>query len=639
MIFDRDLHHSVAHFTLIGMKCKICKRDFEAARPDARFCGTNCRSTAYRARLQTAARAGLRAQSDPATDEMPPRPKGPSDEAEDLLPFGVVDSGPEPREPKSATAQSRAPSTPSSLRQHSARSSSAPPRPVALNAGPEPPVGDVNAMIETITQKLAAHEQMRQATELRLERTAALLQQKEEMQSQFDAALKKERKKRKKLRKKFESQWWAGGGQIPGWAVPLLAAAGGGLLVSLLSGGNLRESIGELVAGPEVSPETREQMKMQAQAAFLSMRNSFLSQVAKWQAHLAATPEREGKKQQREPESKSQATSPSPPPVPSPPPAPPPKEITLEYANYCVPWTMSREDAYALVTELTGARRRPMPPSGRFNAFDVRHLLVPRLLETVEPSLGWNRERPSKWSSPWMLYKACTSMIQLCGRIEKAATQQLPYKELPVTQVSLAFVEAARYLHDGIRRHLCRLAVTRLLTKEALPELQRVADRLEASIKSNRPLDADRLACALHDLLTDLHSLIFDTIASEQHIIDCCNGSAVIENILHSVGMEQWQTHGAELALLMQNKWSKERFGPDRPVVPPSTPSQATESSNGPLPADFAEPPEPVAPRTAAKSSAQFQQDLEEQDDADEEALSDDDGFDEADIARDEGRT
>ncbi len=202
MIFGRDLHHRVAHFTLIVMKCEICKRDFEAVRPDARYCGTNCRSTAYRSRLQTLARAGLRAQPTSAGGAKAQQTDT-DDDAAARLPFESVPSG----HPDRQTAKG----IPNEHTEYGAAWSSPSPSPARPTT--PPPRSDQSAEVRALADALVEQQlgPLQQAIE-------ELIQKTQSQKADHKAALKKERKKGSSYARNWRvSGGLAGGTCRAGW--------------------------------------------------------------------------------------------------------------------------------------------------------------------------------------------------------------------------------------------------------------------------------------------------------------------------------------------------------------------------------------------------------------------------------------
>ena len=589
MIFGRDLHHSVAHFMLIVMKCKICKRDFEAVRPDARYCGTNCRSTAYRARLQTLAQAGLRAQPSSEGGANAQQTDTDDDPAE-RLPFEPV--------PSVHPGRQTAKGIPNEHTEFGAEWSSPAPSPARPTT--PPPRSDQSAEVRALADAIVEQQlgPLQQAIE-------ELIQKTQSQKADHKAALKKERKKRKQLRKNLESQWWAGGGHIPGWLVPALAAGGGGLLVNLLtategkkigtwladilfstpqtsnSGGEAQASqptvaqlLQELFATPV---KEQSNAKGKAKADRTKPSNSRVDESGKPFSHESAqsadtgpsAPTKEAGEQSAS-SLKQTASEPS--------------EDGSFHPEACAPWTLPREVAADLLAELTGAQRLP---KGFFYSekMDRDFPLVARLVASVEPSLAWQRKRANIWSYAWRLFRAAMSLLQLVNRIESAANAQLPFKDKPVTATALALMEAARELQERIRSHLCGIQNHGTATSESLRELVGAATRIERAVKRARPAPDDLLACALHDALVDLQRLVQSTHYDEQLELLLRNGMAFIENCALVQNRHDFDARCAEITVLHHTDWAMERYGPkqaSKADTPPETP-KATADATGQL--------------------------------------------------------
>jgi hypothetical protein len=589
VIFDRDLHHSVAHFTLIVMKCEICKRDFEAVRPDARYCGTNCRSTAYRSRLQTLARAGLRAQPASAEGEKVQR-MGTDDEASAHRPVESVAGGhPDRQPPKGITSEPKEPV---------ATWPSPPPAPAKPTA--PPPSSDQSAAVRALADAIVEQKlgPLQQAIE-------ELHKKAQAQTADHQAALKKEQKKRKKLRKKLESPWWAGGGHVPGWLVPVLAAGGGGLLVNLLTetdGKTIGAWLADVLSSTPQAPNAGgDAQASQPTVAQLIQEKFVMPMRAQWQANVQAQADRARQWRSRVDESgsppsqeSSQAadavrSAPAPadggqPASSSQKAAPEPSVAAPSYPEYCVPWMLPRDDAADLLTELTGAQRQQQGAFCSYK-FDSKRPLVARLVASVEPSLVWQRKRGNAWYDAWLLYRAAMSLLQLVNRIEHAAKAQLPFKDKPVTATAVALMDAARELQERVRSHICGIQNRLKITSETPIELVHAATRVEWAVKRTRPAPDDLLACALHDAMVDLHSLILATHEDEQYQLSMCNQEAPVENSAIVENRHDVEVRSDEIEALRPTAWALQRYGPppSKKLVPPPETPEVTADSSGQL--------------------------------------------------------
>ena len=591
------------------MKCENCDRDFEAVRADAQYCGTNCRSAAYRSRLRTLARAGMSARSEEASGAKAQQAQRDEDEDEDEhLPFEAVAQGNPARQEQRA----------SSSEPKEAGAKRASPQPSPARSTAPPPNGDESAAVLAMVEQLVEQrlKPLQQAyDELRAKARSQV--------EAHEAALKKERKKRKKLRKQFQSQWWAGGGHIPGWLVPLLAAGGGGLILNLLTAtdgkkigtwladilnstpqtakgnGAARESVrnlAQLLQEKFTTPKKEKppSRKRPAQAKKETPSRGPVDETTPPAAQQSAQatdsvpppqtpkePEQSaGSSQKESPAASSQNESST---ASSQNESPTANEVQFSFPVPIVPWTLPREAACDLLTELTGAQRQP---DGVFYSEqrDRSRPLFVRLLASVEPSLVWQRQQQhaNVWYYPWILYRATTSLQQLVDSIDSAAKAELPFKDKPVTATALDLVYAARELQARICSHLLRIHDEGNATHKSPPELRNAADRVERAVKSSRPAADDLLACALHDALLDLHGMIIETHDDEVYQLRTYSGVAPIENCAAVRNRHDFEVRNAEIIALTPTEWAMERFWP-KPTsqADPSeqSSSAATESS------------------------------------------------------------
>ncbi len=615
----------MVHRTLIIMKCEICNRDFEAVRADAQYCGTNCRSAAYRSRLRTLARAGMSARSEEASGAKAQQAQR-DDDDEEHLPFEAVAQGNPARQEQRASS--------SEPKEAGAKRASPQPSP-ARSTAPPPDSGESAAVLAIVEQLVEQRlKPLQQAyDELRAKARSQV--------ETHEAALKKERKKRKKLRKKFQSQWWAGGGHIPGWLVPLLAAGGGGLLLNLLTAtdgkkigtwladilhstpqaakenGAAREPVRNLAQllqekfttpkkerppsrkrpapakkeassrGPidETAPPAAQQSaqatdsvpppqtpKEPEQSAGSSQKESSAASSQKESPAASSQNESSATSSQKEsPAASSQKESPT------------ANEVQFSFPVPIVPWTLPREAACDLLIELTGAQRQP---DGVFYSeqLDRSRPLFVRLLASVEPSLVWQRQqqRANVWYYPWILYRATTSLQQLVDSIDSAAKAELPFKDKTVTATTLDLVYAARELQARICSHLLRIHDEGKATHKSPPELRNAADRVERAVKLSRPAADDLLACALHDALLDLHGMIIEAHDDQVSQLSMHSGVAPIENCAAVRNRRDFEARNAEIIALTPTEWAMERFWPKPPgkaESPAQSSSAAVESS------------------------------------------------------------
>lgn len=592
MIFDRDLHHSGAQFTLIGMKCEICNREFEAVSPAARYCGTNCRSTAYRARLQLAARAGLREQPARGTGETVQRAEG---DDEGLPPRSVgagADEEQSPRSQEATTIDRREPRA-------SWSAAAAPAKATALRPSDEPSAA-VRALADTLVKRRLGP----------LQRSIEELQRKTAAQTAtYEAALTKERKKNKKLRKKLARPSWAGGGSIASWLMPVLAAGGGGLLVNLLTktdgkkiGTWLADVLSSTPQAPSAGddamadlPTLAELIQEKFSGRTQSSKRAGKSSTSNPAKHGGSSGKEAGPPPAAESVGAAGAGRPVSPQanggtsasssqdsVSAPSPADP------DLPEMCVPWVLTRDDASDLLSELTGAQRR----DGEFvrAKFDWRRPLAARLIASVEPSLVWQRKRGPVWFRAWELYQGAMGLLQFVQRIEHAANAQLPFKDLPITPTALALMDAARELQERLRSHLCRIQNQEQITFETPIELVHAATRVEWAVKRARPPADDRLASALHDALVDLHSLVLATHGDELDQLSTHPRGAPVENSTIVENRHDLEVRSDEIEALRPTAWALERYGPPPapkpfPPPPPQPPDGAADSI-GPLDGD-----------------------------------------------------
>ena len=598
------------------MKCENCDRDFEAVRADAQYCGTNCRSAAYRSRLRTLARAGMSVRSDEASGAKAQKAQR-DDDTEEGLPVESVTSGNPDRQEQRASS--------SEPKEAGAKRASPQPSP-ARSTAPPPDSGESAAVLAMVEQLVEQRlKPLQQAyDELRAKARSQV--------ETHEAALKKERQKRKKLRKQFQSQWWAGGGHIPGWLVPLLAAGGGGLILNLLTAtdgkkigtwladilnstpqtakgnGAARESVRNLAQllqekfttpkkenppspkrpapakkeAPSRGPiaETTPPAAQQSAQATDSVPPPQTPKEPEQSAGSSQKESPEASSQKESSEDSSQKESPA---ASSQNESPTANEVQFSFPVPIVPWTLPREAACDLLTELTGAQRQP---DGVFYSEqrDRSRPLFVRLLASVEPSLVWQRQqqRASVWYYPWILYRATTSLQQLVDSIDSAAKAELPFKDKPVTATALDLVYAARELQARICSHLLRIHDEGNATHKSPPELRNAADRVERAVKSSRPAADDLLACALHDALLDLHGMIIETHDDEVYQLRTYSGVAPIENCAAVRNRHDFEARNAEIIALTPTEWAMERFWPKPPgkaESPAQSSSAAVESS------------------------------------------------------------
>lgn len=546
------------------MKCEICMRDFAAVHPEARYCGTNCRSKAYRARLQARARAGVRAQPVGAHNEATERAET-NDQAPVRRPVESVADGSPVRRASNATEVDH-------HEPHTAR----PVRAVAAAPSSPPPNGEssaaVRALAETLVKrKLAPLQQAIEDLQRKADRQTA----------EHGAALQKERKKNKTLRKKLARSWWGDAGPIPSWLVPVLAAGGGGLLVNLLTktdGKKIGTWLADVLSSTPQTPNAGDDVSAGRVTLAQLIQARFVDST---QAHGRArgqapiNPATQGRRSDEGSEHRSASesaterdakqsavpeadagpsASPTQEAVPTPSPADP------DLPESCVPWVLPRDEAADLLSELTGARRQ-----GEYfwtGKFDWKRPLAARLVASVEPSLVWERKRGSVWSAAWLLYRAAMSLLQLVQRIEPAAKAQLPFKGLPITPTTLTLMDAVRELQARLGSHLCGIQNRLKIEFETPTELVHAATRVEWAVKHARPTTDDRLACALHDALVDVHGLILRTHDDERYQLATHPRGAPVEDSTIIENRDDVEARSDEIEALRPTAWALERYSP-----------------------------------------------------------------------------
>lgn len=567
------------------MKCEICNREFEAVSPAARYCGTNCRSTAYRARLQLAARAGLRVQPERRTGETVQRAEG-DDEGLPPRSFGAG------ADEKQSLRSQEAPTTDRREPRAAWSAAAAPAKATALRPSDEPSAA-VRALAETLVKrKLAPLQQAIEDLQRKAERQTA----------EHEAALKKERKKNKKLRKKLARSWWGDAGPIPSWLVPALAAGGGGLLVNLLTktdGKKIGTWLADVLSSTPQTPNAGDGARAGQVTLAQLIQERFVDSTqvhGRTRGQAPSNPATQGRHSDEESEHRSasesategdakqsaapeaeagQSASSTQEAVPAPNTADP------DLPESCVPWVLPRDEAANLLTELIGARRQ-----GEYfwtGKFDWMRPLAARLVASVEPSLVWERKRGSVWSAAWFLYRAAMSLLQLVQRIEHAAKAQLPFKGLPITPTTLTLMDAVRELQERLRSHLCGIQNRLELTFETPTELLHAATRIESAVKRNRPSADDRLACALHDALVDIHGLILRTHDDERYQLATQPGGAPVEDSTIVENRHDVEARSDEIEALRPTAWALEHYGPppgQKKAPPPMQPGVTADSGD-----------------------------------------------------------
>lgn len=631
---------------LVTMKCEICMREFHAVHPEARYCGTNCRSKAYRARLQALARAGVRAQPVGANDEATQRAET-NDQAPVRHPVeSVADGSSVRRASNAAEVEHHEP--------HAAR----PVRAVAAESTSPLPNGEPNAAVRALAETLVERKlaQLQQAIED--------LQKKAKAQTtEYEAALKKERKKNKKLRKKLAHSWWGDAGPIPGWVVPALTAGGGGLLVNLLTttdGKKIGAWLADVLFSTLQTPNAADDARA-GQVTLAQLIQEWFVEVSRahgrTKGQAPVNPATQGRCSDEESEHRSasesategdakqsaapeadagQSASSTQEAVPAPSPADP------DLPESCVPWVLPRDEAADLLTELTGAQRQ-----GEYfyaGKFDWERPLAARLVASVEPSLVWQRKRGAVWSAAWLLYRAAMSLLQLVQRIEQATKAQLPFKGLPITPTTLTLMDAVRELQARLGSHLCGIQNRLKIEFETPTELVHAAMRVEWAVKRARPTTDDRLACALHDALVDVHGLILWTHDDERYRLATHPRGAPVENSAIVENRDDVEARSDEIDALRPTAWTLERYGPppsNKPAPPQEVPDVSLEKSNAgdAKHVDAGDEAEPGSnqgtktdgPVSAAEPEAQAAVDEDDELDSDEEAQAKAGGTEESD--------
>ncbi len=468
----------------------------------------------------------------------------------------------------------------------------APAKATALRPSDEPSAA-VRALAETLVKrKLAPLQQAIEDLQRKAERQTA----------EHEAALQKERKKNKKLRKKLARSWWGDAGPIPGWLVPVLAAGGGGLLVNLLTktdGKKIGTWLADVLSSTPQTPNAgadaragRVTLAQLIQERFAessgaqgrakgkapintatqgrrfdeeSEHRSASESATEGDAQQSAAPEADARQSASSTQEAVSAPSPADPDLP----------------ESCVPWVLPRDEAADLLTELTGAQRQ-----GEYfwtGKFDWMRPLAARLVASVEPSLVWERKRGSVWSAAWLLYRAAMSLLQLVQRIEPAAKAQLPFKGLPITPTTLTLMDAVRELQARLGSHLCGIQNRLEITFETPTELVHAAMRVEWAVKHARPTTDDRLACALHDALVELHGLILRTHDDERYQLATHPGGAPVENSAIVENRHDVEARSDEIEALRPTAWALERYGPppgQKTAPPPMKPEAMADSGD-----------------------------------------------------------
>jgi len=210
------------------------------------------------------------------------------------------------------------------------------------------------------------------------------------------------------------------------------------------------------------------------------------------------------------------------------------------------------------------------------------------LVASVEPSLVWQRKRGAVWSAAWLLYRAAMSLLQLVQRIEQATKAQLPFKGLPITPTTLTLMDAVRELQARLGSHLCGIQNRLKIEFETPTELVHAAMRVEWAVKRARPTTDDRLACALHDALVDVHSLILWTHDDERYRLATHPRGAPVENSAIVENRDDVEARSDEIDALRPTAWALERYGPPpghKTARPPVQP-EVTADSVGQLGSD-----------------------------------------------------
>ena len=447
----------------------------------------------------------------------------------------------------------------------------APAKATALRPSDEPSAA-VRALADTLVKRRLGP----------LQRSIEELQRKTAAQTAtYEAALTKERKKNKKLRKKLARSWWGDAGPIPGWLVPVLAAGGGGLLVNLLTKTDGKK-IGTWLADVLSSTPQTPNAGADASAGRVTLAQLIQERfVDSTQAHRRArgqapiNPATQGRRSDEESEHRSasesateadakqsaapeadagQSASSTQEAVPA------PNTAETDLPESCVPWVLPRDEAADLLAELTGAQRQ-----GEYfwtGKFDWMRPIAARLVANVEPSLVWERKRGPVWSAAWFLYRAAMSLLQLVQRIEHAAKTQLPFKDLPITPTTLALMDAVRELQERLRSHLCGIQNRLKIEFETPTELVHAAIRVEWAVKHARPTTDDRLACALHDALVDVHGLILRTHDDERYQLATHPRGAPVEDSTIVENRDDVEARSDEIEALRPTAWALERYGP-----------------------------------------------------------------------------